>query len=272
MRVFVSIDMEGIAGVADRRQVGRGNADYENARSLMAGEANAVAGAAFEAGATTVVINDSHGDLTNLHAGQLDDRVLLQFGPGKEPHGMVFGLDAGYDVALLIGYHARAGTQGGVLEHSYSSKTVHDVRVNGASWGEIELNTAILGEAGIPVVLVSGDNIACEQARELLPEVHAVVVKTGLGYEATRSVSPNTARGLLAEGTRKSLTATLPSPFRLEGPYELEVDFLTTSMTDAAASVPRTRRTGGRTVAVYAETLLELDLYRSVMTRLAATV
>ena len=271
MRVFVSIDMEGVAGITDRRQVRRGTDDYPHARALMAGEANAVADAAFEAGAEVVVINDSHGDLNNLQPGDLDGRAQLQIGGGKEPHGMVFDLAAGYDVALLVGYHARAGTTGGVLEHSYSSATIYDLRVNGAPWGEIELNTAILGSAGIPVVLVSGDHLACGQAQDLLPEVHTAVVKQGLGYAATRSLSPEESRRLLAEVTRASLTGPRPAPLTPEGPFRLEIDFLTTAMTDAASVVPRTERTGARTVAVTAETVLELDRYRGVMTHMAAT-
>jgi D-amino peptidase len=272
MRVFVSIDLEGVAGVADRRQVARGTDDFEHARGLMAGEANAVARGAFAAGADTVVVNDSHGDLCNLRPGDLDERVLLQIGSGKTPNGMVFRADTGFDAALFVGYHARAGTAGGVLEHSYSSATISGIRVNGADWGETELNAAVVGSFGIPVVLVAGDDLVCAQAAAVLPEVRTVAVKDGLGFRAARSLSPALARARLEEAARECLSATaLPAPFRPPGPFRLEIDFLTTAMAEAASLVPGSQRVGARTVGVDAATVDELSRYRGVFTVLAGT-
>jgi D-amino peptidase len=271
MRIYISIDMEGVAGITDRRQVHRGNDDYEHARTLMAGEANAVTAAAFDAGAETVVVNDAHGDLCNLRPGDIDERARLQIGSGKMPHGMIFGADSGIDAALFIGYHAMAGTAGGVLEHSYSSAIVAGIRVNGQDWGEAELNAAILGAHGIPVALVSGDDLLCEQIAKTLPEVTTVVVKDGLGYRAARSMSPAAARAALADATRRALSEPLPAPFRPATPYHIEVDFLTTAMAEAAALVPGARRAGPRAVAAQSTSIDEIGRYRSVFTVLAGT-
>lgn len=270
MRVFVSVDLEGVAGIADRRQVLRGTDDYALARTLMAGEANAVAGAAFDAGAETVVVNDAHGDLCNLRPDEMDERVELQIGSGKSPHAMMFRVDAGFDVALFVGYHARAGTAGGVLEHSYSSATVAALRVDGCEWGETELNAALAGSCGVPVALVSGDDVLCEQIATVLPGVRTVAVKTGLGYRAARSLSPAAARAALAAATRECLAGARPAPFRPAPPFRLELDFLTTAMAEAAALVPGTSRIAARTVAIDAPSVDALGRYRAVLTALAA--
>jgi len=271
VRVFVSIDLEGVAGVSDRRQVNRGTDDFEHARTLMAGEANAVARGAFDAGADTVVVNDSHGDLCNLRPGDLDDRVLLQIGSGKSPHGMIFRADTGFDAALFVGYHARAGTAGGVLEHSYSSTTVAEIRVNGDPWGETELNAAVVGSYGIPVALVAGDDLVCEQARAMLPATRVVAVKQALGYRAARSVSPAVAQARLEQAARECLGVTLPEPFCPPGPFRLEMDFVTTAMAEAAAVLPGTARASSRSVVVDAPSIDALARYRGVLTTLAAT-
>ncbi|GAA2810787.1 M55 family metallopeptidase [Kribbella solani] len=261
MRVYISIDLEGVAGIADRRQVNRGTDDYEHSRTLMAGEANAVIAGAFDAGAEVVVVNDSHGDLCNLRPADLDDRAQLQIGSVKRPNGMTYGIDAGFDAAMFIGYHAMAGTAGAVLEHSFSSATVADLRVNGASWGETEFNAAIAGGAGVPVVLVSGDDAACGQAAAALPGVRTVAVKQGLGYRSMRSLSPAEARNVLTENAAAALRSPLPAAFAPEPPYELEIDFLTTSMTEYAAVVPGARRPRPRTVAATATSTEELNRY-----------
>ncbi|MDX2968109.1 M55 family metallopeptidase [Kribbella solani] len=261
MRVYISIDLEGVAGIADRRQVNRGTDDYEHSRTLMAGEANAVIAGAFDAGAEVVVVNDSHGDLCNLRPADLDDRAQLQIGSVKRPNGMTYGIDTGFDAAMFIGYHAMAGTAGAVLEHSFSSATVADLRVNGASWGETEFNAAIAGGAGVPVVLVSGDDAACRQAAATLPGVRTVAVKQGLGYRSMRSLSPAEARKVLTENAAAALRSPLPAAFAPEPPYELEIDFLTTSMTEYAAVVPGARRPRPRTVAATATSTEELNRY-----------
>jgi D-amino peptidase len=270
MRVFVSIDLEGIAGVSDRRQVNRGTDDYEAARSLMAGEANAVVGAAFDAGAEEVVVNDAHGDMCNLRPEDVDDRALLQIGSGKAPHGMVFRIGTGFDAAIFVGYHARVGTGGGVLEHSYSGATVAAIRVNGDDWGETELNAAVAGHYAVPVALVTGDDVLCEQVPRLLPDTRTVPVKDALGFRAARSLSPAAAQAELAAATRGVLTAPLPAPFTPPAPFRLEVDFLTVPMAEYAALVPGAERSGPRSVAITAPNAIDLARYNSVFIALAS--
>lgn len=273
MRVFVSIDMEGLAGVLDRRQVWRGQDDFAEARRLMAEEANAVAGGCFDAGAEAVVVNDSHGDMCNLRPSDLDPRVELQIGSGKVPHGMVFAA-TDCDVAMFVGYHASVGTPGGILEHSYSSSTVTGIRVNGADVGECELNALLLAEQGVPVVLVSGDDKVCAQAAAALPQVRTVTVKQGLGFRAGRSLSPARACELLRTAASEVVAAALssaPVASAPVGPYDLELDVVNTAMAEQAALMPRSERRGPRTVAYRADTVDEVYRARGIMTALASS-
>src|SRR5918911_5241851 len=193
VEVYVSIDMEGVAGIAHLRQVMRGTDDYPRARELMTREANAAIAGAFEAGAERVVVNDSHGDMTNLVPDLLDTRAELTIGSPK-PRSMVTGIGPNFGCALFIGYHAGIGTEAAVLDHTYSGRLFRDVRVNGEPWNEAHLNAAMCGAYGVPVGLVTGDDKCCEQAAARLPGVQTVVVKHALGRNVATSLSPERAR------------------------------------------------------------------------------
>jgi len=270
MRVHVSIDMEGVAGVVERRQCWRGSDDYATGRVLMMGEANAAVAGAFDGGATAVVVNDAHGDMCNLQPQDLDPRAELQIGQ-KMPDAMVHGAASDADVAIFIGYHASAGTPCAVLEHSYSSQQVAEIRVNGQIWGELELNAAVLGSAGVPVALVSGDDAVCRGATDFLPGVIAVQVKTALGSRAARSISPERSRQLLREGVAAAVGRPLPEPVIIEGPLTLEIEFLASLMAEGAALMPGTLRSGVRTVVYEAPDILTMSRARTVMLALAGT-
>ena len=155
LRVFISADMEGVAGVVDLTQVRQNGPDYETSRTLFTGEVNAAIQGAFDAGATEVVVNDSHGTHTNLLPEQLDPRAALIRGRPKL-FGMVQGLDSTFEAAVLVGYHARASTMNAVLDHTYSLN-IRGGRVNGTELGEFGLSAAVAGHHGVPVVCVSGD-------------------------------------------------------------------------------------------------------------------
>src|SRR6266513_280779 len=158
MRVYISVDMEGIAGVVHESQTDPTTpafaAEYGRFRRLMTAEANAAVEGALAAGATRVLVNDSHWFMRNLLAEELHQAAELVSGDPK-PRSMVQGIDAGFDAALFIGYHARAGTRNAILDHTYADR-IHDVRLNGKSVGELGLNAGVAGVHGVPIALVSG--------------------------------------------------------------------------------------------------------------------
>ncbi|RSN15312.1 aminopeptidase [Nonomuraea sp. WAC 01424] len=244
MRVFVSIDMEGVAGVATLDQAVRGGTGYPRAQELMTAEADAAVRGAFDAGADEVVVNDSHGTMDNLlHAG-LDPRAQVVTGSPK-PLAMMQGVSEGDAVALFVGYHAAAGEQG-VLAHSFSG-TFRQIRVNGRPVGELEVNALYAASLGVPVGLVTGDDLVCAAASKTLPGVLTVPVKRAVGFHAATSVHPSVATERIRGAARDAVSghARLECP-PVEDTLHVEIDFTTPLACDYAMYVPEARRAGGQ--------------------------
>jgi len=277
MRIYISVDMEGLAGVAHPHQVvfapgGPDRTDYDRSRALMAGETNAAVEAALAHGAREVVVNDSHWQMRNLRAEDLHDEARLVI--GDKPLSMTQGVgeapDGAFDGAAFIGYHAGAGHPTGVIAHTYSSVTVLEIRVNGVAHNEAGLNAIRLGYHGVPVILVAGDDALAGEAAALLPWAERVVVKRGLGTNVADSLSPAAARAAIREGMERALARIgemrlyEPNP-----PLGGQIDFRTPAMADYACVLPGTDRLGPRTVGFRAD---DGDaLYRTclALTRLA---
>ena len=258
MRIYLSVDMEGLAGVAHPRQVSFGDGvdrvDYDRSRSLMAGEANAAIEAALGAGASEVVVNDSHWQMRNLRAEDLMAGARLVI--GDKPMSMTEGVGDGepFDAALFVGYHAGAGDATGVIAHTYSSATIMAVRVNGEPHNEAALNAIRLGHHGIPVALVAGDDALAREVGRTLPWAERVVVKRGLGYATADSLRPEAARTAIREGVARAL-GRLDSmrPYAPEPPIRGEVDFRFSTHAAYAAVLPEVERSGPRSVTFAAD-------------------
>lgn len=254
MRVYISVDMEGVAGVVHADQTRRGAGGYAEAAELMTLEADAAAQGAFDAGAEVVLINDSHGDMRNLLLERLDPRVQVITGNLK-PFSMAEGLDGGaFDVALFVGYHGGAGTQAAILDHTYRGNVVAQIRLGGRVVNEAALNALVAGAAGTPVGLVTGDESTCAQCRSLIGEIETVVVKWAMGRLAARSLHPAVARQRIRETAEHAVrTRRRFRPYTLEPPYELELDTINTAMADAASLMPGAERTAARTIRYVAD-------------------
>ena len=274
MRVYISVDMEGIAGVVHESQTDPTNpahaAEYGRFRRLMTAEANAAIEGALAAGASKIVVNDSHWFMRNLLAEELHQAAELLSGDPK-PRSMVEGIEAGFEAALFIGYHARAGTRHAILDHTYADR-IHEVRLNGRPVGELGINAALAGVAGVPVALVSGDASLAAEATALLGDnVATVVVKEAVSRHAARSVAPAVACGMIREG----VTAALKQkhvPFLLPPPITIEVDFALTIHADMAELCPGATRTEGRTVAFTHQDYREVFRGWRAMLNLSAVV
>lgn len=250
MDVLISVDLEGVAGIATRQQIHPGGHDYSIARALMTAEANAAVAGAFEGGATSVVVNDSHGPADNLLGEQLDRRADYVVGDPK-PLDMLQELTPRTGVVLFVGYHAGAVDPTGVLGHTYSGGAFADVRLNSASIGEAELNALIVADAGVPLGLVTGDDVVCAVAEKAFPGVVTVPVKTARGRTAARSKHPAAAREAITAGAALAVANALQGSVRpLAVPSELvvEADLRPNGAAELAALVPGTERTGARTV------------------------
>ncbi|MGI5167944.1 M55 family metallopeptidase [Spirillospora sp. CA-253888] len=258
MKVFVSVDMEGVSGLTDPEEMRAGGRGYERGCELMTGDANAAVRAAFDAGAAEVVVTDAHGGGRNLRADLIDPRCALVRGPYK-PMRMAEGLDGTFDVALYVGYHARAGVPDGVLNHTWMGREIYDVRLNGETAGEIRLMAAYAATLGVPVGLVAGDAAACAEAREVLDGVATVAVKQGRDRYAAALVPPPRAQQMIYEGAARALAD--PEGWRrapVEAPYTLEVEWSSTAIAQSIAVIPGVRLAGPRATSFTTDDYAEI--------------
>jgi D-amino peptidase len=263
VRVYISVDIEGVAGVVHVDQSRRTGHDYERARRWMTAETNAAVLGAFDAGATSVLVNDSHGDMRNLLLDELDRRVEVVSGSLK-PLSMVEGVTNKLDCALFVGYHAGAASKAGILDHTYYGRVVAKLRVcpagqnesgplhsGGRDWNETAINAAVCGELGVPVALVTGDQTCCAQAKEHLGDsVVTVQVKEAITRYKARSLMPAVACEKIREGAAlavRNVQRGLVKPFRPAPPFDLEIDFVQSACADVAELVPGTHRVSGAT-------------------------
>lgn len=269
MKIYISVDMEGVAGVVHVDQTRPDGQDFLRTRGLMTDEANAAALGAFDAGAKDVLINDSHGDMRNLLFDRLDPRVQVISGNLK-PLSMVQGTEMRFDAALFIGYHAGMGARAGILDHTYSGASVGEVRVNGRALNETGLNALVCSTYGTPVALVAGDDRCAAEARETLGEVETVVTKWAITRYSARSIHPMESCRLIREASRRAVEGRARfKPFRMDPPFTLRIRFLNAGMADGAEVIPGTRRIDGTSLEFVAQDVT--DLFRAIlsMTRLA---
>jgi D-amino peptidase len=237
VRVHIISDMEGVAGIVKGEQVGAGKPLFEEGRRLYTEEINAAIRGAFAGGASEVVVMDCHGSgegttFNNLIPDQLDARCDYVV----QEHWTEYTafLEEGCDAALFVGMHARAGTPEGVLNHTVSGQQWQNLWFNGALVGETGINAALCGHWGCPVVLVTGDQAVCEEARELLGDgLTTVAVKRGLGSTSARNVAPLRARQMIEDGAKNALADVgAVAPYDPGRPCEIKVEYKVTHAVD----------------------------------------
>jgi D-amino peptidase len=268
LRVFVSADMEGIAGVVNQAQLGPGEFEYELARRLMTGEANAAIDGALAAGATAVTVADSHGNALSLLPTELNKTArLIRSWP--RPLEMMEGIEQGFDAAVFVGYHASINTPGAVRAHTISSRRFYDVRLDGRHASEGLLNAAIAGHYGVPVVFVSGDQVAVEEVRKAVdPNLVTAAVKRGIGYHSADSLAPEVARDLIRNGVRQGIEQRARvKPFVLAKPVRLEIAFKSMINAEILALLPVVERVDGATIAFTGKDVIEVVRFLSFVTQ-----
>ncbi|MEA4884478.1 MAG: M55 family metallopeptidase [Clostridia bacterium] len=273
MRIYISCDMEGVAGVVHPDQADPGGEDYGLTRELLTAEVNAAIRGARAAGATEIVVNDSHYYMRNLRLDLMDPDVRIILGSTKQ-YSMMEGLDSSFDAAAFIGYHAKAGTERAVIDHTYHSPaTCREIRLNGESVGETVINAAIAGVYGVPVVLVTGDDKLAAEARAAIPGITTAEVKQGLGRYAASTLSPARACALIEDSAAHAVrTRARVRPLVLTSPVSLQVELPQTAMADAAQDIPGVNRVGGRTLEFAASGYLEVFRALRTILRVAETV
>jgi D-amino peptidase len=256
LKVFVSVDMEGIGGIGTPAMTSSSGKDYATGRSLMTAEVNAVVATILAHGPADILVNDSHGDMQNLLHLELDPRVSYIQGSIK-PHGMVQGLDSTFDAVIFVGYHARAGTRDGFIAHT-GSGAVEGLWLNGTEVGEGGLNAFYAGAMGVPVLMASGDEAFGREIRALVPGIHTVATKRAVGSMVAVLVHPDSVRARLREAVDSALAGrSRAKAVAASGPVTVRLRFDTTTRADIVEVIPGVRRVDGTTVEWQAPSMRE---------------
>jgi D-amino peptidase len=246
-KVYISADMEGIGGVSTWSvQAGTKGREYEKFRRLMTLEVNAAVEGAFDAGASEVLVSDSHGDAQNLDVELLDRRVAL-VRAWPRPLGMMQGIDESFDAAAFVGYHGREGEGDALLAHTFTGWM--SVKLNDESVPEAGFNAAIAGQFGVPVVFLSGDQTICADARRLLGPIETAAVKRATGYFSAAMTHPEECRRMIRDGMRRGIERREEiQPFRPSPPLRLDVVSRDVVRAELASYLPGSERVDGTTV------------------------
>jgi D-amino peptidase len=247
MKVYICVDIEGVAGVVTPEQGQPGNTEYERARRLMTEEANAAIEGAIAGGATTIVVNDAHGPMTNLVPELLRPEASFIIGKPK-PFNMFAGLTAAFDAVFCVGHHAGASAFG-VLAHTTNGFAFRSVSIDGRRLGEPGIYGAYAGELGVPVALITGDDRCAEENGPIFPDATFVVLKTAIANRAAQSMSLQSARAAIRAGAEAALKhEPRPAPFLIEQPRSLELVMADPAVADLAAILPAAERVDAVTI------------------------
>ncbi len=265
MKVYISIDAEGVAGISDWDQIRTKGDDFALGRRLMLGELNAaIDGVLAVDSQAAIVVNDSHGTMRNFPPDEIHGNAQLIAGPHK-PLYMMEGLDASFDAILFIGYHGSIGAHPSLLSHTYNPRAVWEVRMQGRPVGESALNGLVAAHYNVPIVLVTGDAATATEAHELIPEVETVQVKTSHSRFAATNLHPAVAREQIRIGAQRALSNMGGRDLvpRYPHPARFEVTFLTADMAEACLALRNVERVPQQTRTVAAASDDLLDLFRT---------
>jgi D-amino peptidase len=264
LKIYISADMEGVAGVVSDEQLGPDGFEYGRFREFMTAEVNACIDVVRMAGATEILVSDSHGNGQNLLIEKMPDDVMIIRSWPREL-GMMEGIDETFDGVIFLGYHASAANTRGVRAHTMSSANVVDIRMNGTSMSEGAMNAAIAGHFGVPVILVSGDDVAVAETQVIVGNMEGAVVKWAKGFHSAQTLTPEAAREVIR--TRcKSAVDRIDSfePFVLETPVQLELTLKHYRPVELLAYLPGVERINAHTVRFEAADMIEASRFLRV--------
>lgn len=258
LKVFISVDMEGLAGVVHWEDVSRNGKDYDLFREIMTLETNAAIEGAIGAGATEILVRDAHGSARNILPHLLDKRARLLRDWAYTEFEMVEGIDKTYDAVVFIGYHAKAGTEDSPLAHTISGSIIKDLSINGVSLPEAGYNALMAGYFDVPVVFLSGGKAICKHAKELFGEVETVVVKDGMG-SANIGLHPEVAQDKIRAGVKKSLQNLKKyKPYKLKSPYTIVLSVKKKDSVTKGLKYPGVKQTGEMQLTYTSKNLVDI--------------
>jgi D-amino peptidase len=261
LKIYISADMEGIAGVVTGEQLGPQGFEYARFREFMTQEVNAAIEGALAAGATQIVISDSHGNGQNLLIEKLPREVLI-VRSWPRPLGMMQGIDETFAGAIFIGYHTGTTNLQGVRAHTLSSARLTDVRLKGVSVSEAGINAAIAGHFNVPIIMVSGDDAVVKETTALLGNIEGAVVKWASGFHSAKTMTPTAACDLIRNKAQQAVKRIRDfKPYKLNAPIELNVSFKNYRPSEVLSYLSIVERTDAHTIRFVGKDIVEVSKF-----------
>ena len=265
-KIFISADLEGVVGAVTAEQLGPGGFEYNRFREFMTAEVNAAIVAAKAAGASEILVADSHGNGQNLLIEKLpkDVKVIRSW---PRPLGMMEGIDSSFDGVIFTGYHSSTDNMEGVRAHTFSSARLTSVKINGIVMTEGSWNAAIAGEFGVPVIMIAGDDAAVNEVKKLIGNVEGAVVKESISFHSAKSLHPEAAFDLIAEKTSNAMKNIKKyKPYRIKGPLTVSVSFKHYQPSQILSYLKMFKRTDSHTIEFKAKDIIEASHIMRVVT------
>lgn len=266
MKIYISVDMEGVVGAVTSDQLGPTGFEYQRFREFMTQEANAAIEAAVAGGATEIVLSDSHGNAENLLIEKLPKNVLLVRGFPR-PLGMMQGIDETFDGVIFLGYHSSTANSTGVRAHTFSSARLADVRLNNVTMSEGSFNAAIAGHFNVPVIMVSGDDAAVAEVRVVVGDIEGAVVKWNVGFHSAKTMMPEAAYGLIRDKVKAAMGRIKSfKPYKAQAPLRLEVRFKNYRPSELLSYLSIVERIDSHSVRFVGKDMIEVSKFVSFIT------
>jgi len=264
LKIYISADMEGVVGVVSGEQLGPSGFEYERFREFMTAEVNAAIDAARAAGATEFLISDSHGNGQNLLIEKLPNDVMV-IRSWPRPLGMMEGIDASFDGVIFLGYHASTANTRGVRAHTESSANVTAIRLNGISMSEGSINAAIAGQFGVPVIMISGDDVAVAETQVIVGDMEGAVVKWAKGFHSAQTLTPEAAYEVIRTRANAAVGRIEDfEPYVLETPIELELSLKHYRPVELLSYLPNVEKVNSHTIKFVGEDMIEIAKFLGV--------
>jgi D-amino peptidase len=261
LKIYISADMEGVVGVVTGEQLGPQGFEYQRFREFMTQEVNAAIEGALAAGATQIVVSDSHGNGQNLLIEKLPRDILL-VRSWPRPLGMMQGIDASFAGAVFIGYHSGTTNPEGVRAHTLSSARLTDVRLNGLSMSEAGINAAIAGHFSVPIIMVSGDDVVVKETTALLGNVEGAVVKWASGFHSAKTMMPEASYQVIREKVNRAVKRINDfKPYKVTSPVKLEVRFKNYRPSEVLSYLSIVERTDAHSISFTGKDMIEVSKF-----------
>jgi D-amino peptidase len=266
LKIYISADMEGVVGAVTGEQLGPGGFEYQRFREFMTAEVNAAIDAARAAGATEFVISDSHGNGQNLLIDKLPDDVTVIRSWPREL-SMMAGIDESFDGVIFIGYHASTANTRGVRAHTMSSANITSLRLNGMEMTEGSMAAAAAGHFGVPVIMISGDDVAVAENQVLIGDIEGAVVKWAKGFHSAETLTPEAAYEVIRTRTMSAINRIEEfQPYVLSTPIELELTLKNYTPVELLGYLPNVERINSHTIRFTGEDIIEVSNFLTFVT------